>query len=263
MIRVNGTPLDNPTLGWIFRSGSVPYSGLEANIIDLRVAGRDGLVPVPATLGAPVWPLKVNTPPSGWEPLLALFSAQELVLTRTDRPTIEARARLRGSSPDRVFPRNEWIDATFLVEITEAYWRDKATTTTPITPLTSASVELSVFAGGSAPVSDAMIRIQGATTGVRVTDASGAWVTLPDCAAGQYVRFESKTGQCFRTTTDTWVGGTEISGLVDFGGPRGNFEITPVLAAGDPTSRVGKLTVTSATRASSSVAVRGKAAYIL
>lgn len=263
MIRVNGTPLDNPGLGWIFRSGSVPYSALEANIIDLRVAGRDGLVPVPATLGAPVWPLKVNTPPSGWEPLLALFSARELVLTRDDKPTIEAQARLRAATPDRVFPRNQWIDATFLIEITGAYWRDKATTTTPITPLSSAAVNLDVFIDGSAPVQDAMVRIQGATTGVRVTDASGAWVSLPDCAAGQYVRFESDTGQCFRTTTDTWNGGTDISGLVDFGGPRGNFEITPVLAAGDPATRRSKLTITSATRASASVAVRGKAAYVL
>lgn len=263
MIRVNGTPLDNPALGWIFRAGSVPYSSLEASITELRVAGRDGFVPAPATLNAPVLPLVVNTPPSGWGALLALFSSRELVLTRDDRTSIEARGRLRGSTPDKVYPRNEWIDATFLVEITEGYWRDKTTSNSQITALSSASVSMDVFVGGSAPVPDAMIRVQGAATGVRITDASGAWIAMPDCEAGEYVRFESKTGMCFRTATDVWAGGTNISGLVDFGGPRGNFEITPVLAAGNPNDRRGHLTITSATRANANVVVRGKAAHVL
>lgn len=261
MMKVNGTPLDNPALGWIFRSGSVPYSALESATADVRVVGRDGLVSTPTTLNAPVWPLKINTPPSGWEALLALFSTPTLILTDDDRPGLEVRVSLKSATPDRVFTRNEWLDATFVVELTEVYWREKLATTYSVA-LSAASVALDLFPGISGVVSDAIVRLQGGATGVRVTDASGAWAALPNAGAGEFVRFESSTGRCFRTVTDTWSGGVDISGLVDFGGPRSNFEITPVLAAGDPSTRVARLTVTSVTRLAAALAVRGKTARI-
>lgn len=120
-----------------------------------------------------------------------------------------------------------------------------------------------ILSGISAPVQDAVIRVKGAATGIQITDQSGAWVTLPDVAAGRWVRFEADTGRAFETTTDTWTGGTEVSGAVDFGGPRGVFEITPALTPGDPTSRVGRLTVTTASRSGAVVEVRGKSAHLL
>ncbi|MFF7293231.1 hypothetical protein ACFY9N_11940 [Microbacterium sp. NPDC008134] len=223
------------------------------------MAGRDGFVSTPVTLSAPVIPLVINTPPSGWEALLALFSSRSLVLTRDDEPEVQVSARLKGASPDRIFARNEWIDATFLVELTEVYWRSK-TVENFVTQLTAASVTLEAFPGISGSVGDALVRVQGPATGVRVTDPSGAWLALPDTTAGQWMRFDSRTGRCFRTASDVWANGTEVSGLVDFGGPRGNFEITPVLSAGDPSARTARLTVTSATRAGTQIAVRGRSA---
>lgn len=117
--------------------------------------------------------------------------------------------------------------------------------------------------GLSAPVQDAVLRIKGPATGIQVTDSSGAWVVLPDTPAGTWSRFEADTGRCFQTTTDTWTGGTEVSGSCDFGGPRGVFEIIPVMAPGDPGSRSGQLTVATATRPGAVFEVRGKAAYLL
>lgn len=262
MIRVNGVPLDYPALGWIFRPRSVPYSNLEVELGQLSVAGRDGTVATSTSIHAPMYPLTVNTPPSGWESLLALFSGQNLVLTRDDHPTWEVKARLASASVDEVFHQNEWIDATFIVELTGVFWRDKAVSTDTVS-VTSVSAFLDLWTGMSAPVSDAMVRVKGAATGIRVADAGGSWVTLPDVTASQYVRFESETGKAFVTTSDTWVGGTDVSGQVDFGGPRGVFEVTPVLAALQPSSRKGILTVSTVSRSGAVLAVRGKAAYAL
>jgi len=117
--------------------------------------------------------------------------------------------------------------------------------------------------GLSAPVQDAVLRMKGPATGIQITDSSGAWVVLPDTPAGTWTRFEADTGRCFQTTTDTWSGGTEVSGSCDFGGPRGVFEITPVMAPGDPGSRSGQLTVATVTRTGAVFEVRGKAAYLL
>lgn len=259
---VNGVPLDNPDLGWIFRPASKPYSALEVDLTQTQVAGRDGHIATASTTSAPFWPMTINTPPSGWEPLLALFANGPLTLTREDRPGVEIACRFAGSTPDRIFTANQWIDATFLLELTGVYWRDKLAVTTPKT-LDTASVVLEVFTGMSAPVQDAVIRLKGAASGVQVTDASGAWVTLPAATAGQWVRFDANTGKCYRTTTDTWSGGEDISGDVDFGGPRGVFEITPQITAGDPRDRRGRLTITSASRTGAVIEVRGKAAYAL
>lgn len=262
VIRVNGVPLDYPTLGWIFRPRSVPYSNLEVDLGQLSVAGRDGTIGTLTTINAPMYPLTVNTPPSGWESLLALLSGQNLVLTRDDHPTWEVKARFASLSVDEVFHHNEWIDATFILELTGAFWRDKAASTDTVA-LTSVSAFLDLWTGMSAPVSDAMVRVKGSAAGIRVADAGGSWVTLPDVTASQYVRFEADTGKAFITTTDTWVGGTDVSGQVDFGGPRGVFEVTPVLAALQPASRKGILTVTTTSRSGAALSVRGKAAYTL
>ncbi|WP_102193214.1 hypothetical protein [Microbacterium aurantiacum] len=121
----------------------------------------------------------------------------------------------------------------------------------------------SINGGLSAPVADAVIRVQGAAGGIQIVDSSGAWASLPTVTAGQWVRFECATGRAFITTSDTWTGGTDVSGLVDFGGPRGVFEITPVLTPGDPSTRFGQVTVTTTSRSGASVAVRGRAAYLL
>lgn len=263
VIRVNGVPLDNPALGWIFRKGSIPYAGAEVDLGQLSMAGRDGTLRTATTLRPPMYPLVVNTPPSGWASLLALFTSHRLVLTRDDYPGKEISVRLASATPDRVFDRNQYIDATFVVELTGAFWRDQVATT-PSVVVDSASTVLTLFPGISAPVADAVLRLQGGATGIQIIDKAGSWVTLPDVGLGSYVRFETDTGHAFVTTSDAWTGGTDVSGAVDFGGPRGVFEITPVLAPLDPSDRRGELTITTASRTGTGIfAVRGKSAQIL
>ncbi len=257
---VNGVPLNNPAKGWVFRAGSVPYSAFEGDLGQVQTAGRDGYAPLPVTLGAPIWPLTVNVAPAGWVALQALLTQPRLVLTDASRPGLEVVGRFASSSVDRVFARNEWVDVTYFVELTGAYWRDKLATTVS-QPLTGASHVMSVLPGMGAPVADAVLRLKGAASGVQVTDASGAWVTFPVAPASTWTRFECATGRAFRTATDVWTGGDDVSGLVDFGGPRGVFEITHVMTGVDPDARAGRLTVASATRTGAVMEVRAKGAY--
>ncbi|MFJ4173414.1 hypothetical protein [Microbacterium sp. NPDC089696] len=228
----------------------------------VATTGRDGTLAIATTMRSPLYPLTINTPPSGWASLLALFTAQQLVLTRDDVQGVEVQVRLASATPDRVFARNELIDATFVVELSGAFWRDQVATT-PSAPLSGSSTTLSLFDGISAPVGDAMVRVKGQAAGIQITDHSGAWLTLPDVPAGSYCRFESATGRAFVTTTDTWTGGVEVSGAVDFGGPRGVFEITPVLAVLNPSDRHAELTIATTSRTGAVLEVRGKAAHII
>lgn len=259
MYSVNGVPLANPTFGWVFRAPSKPLSDHAHDLQSLTVQGRDGVIAgLPGVTRPVVLPLMVQTPREHLETLVALFGKVG-VLSKTADATREVQFEIASHSLAGHGPAESIVDATFLLRLPGAFWRASAVDGFGVV-LSAASESLSVFPGLSAPVQDAMVRLQGQASGVQVLDSSGAWVTLPDAAAGQWVRFESATGRCFRTTTDTWTGGTDVSGLVDFGGPRNVFEITPKVNLGD-LSRAGQLTVTSGTRSGAVVAVRGKSAH--
>ncbi|MDR6142385.1 hypothetical protein QE375_001939 [Microbacterium foliorum] len=262
MYSVNGVPLDNPSLGWILRAPTKPLSTLSYERASLASGGRDGVVAgLPATTGPVSLRFVVQSARANLETLIAVFGAGgTLALTASSGRQVEFETL--SHTPEGFGPADAVVDATFLIRLPGAFWRD-ITQSTKTSPLAAASVAVSVFGGISAPVADAVIRVQGAATAIQVTDSSGAWVVLPNVAAGQWARFDSASGKAFVTTSDTWSGGTDVSGQVDFGGPRGVFEITPALTPGNPTLRFGQLTVTTASRNGASVDVRGKAAYVL
>lgn len=261
MFRINGVDLENSTYGWICRPGTIPYSAITRKVSGVESHGRDGYEPVAATDAPVLWPIKFNTPESGWEALQALMRQPLLTLTRTDRPGIHALGRVASSGIDKVFSRNEWIDVTYYVELFDPYWRDATTTTTTPASLSPGATTLNFFAGISAPVQDAMIRVKGPATGLRVTDSGSSWVSLPNVGANEWVRFESESGRAYKTATDAWTGGTEVSGQVDFGGPRGIFEITAKVT--NLAARTASLSIAATTAVGATAQVRGKAAYAL
>lgn len=132
---------------------------------------------------------------------------------------------------------------------------------TPALALAPGNVTTTFWNGMSAPVQDAQIRVKGPATGVRVTDSGGSWLAMPDTAAGQYTRFDMDSGRCYQTTTNVWSGGTEVSGLVDFGGPRGVFELIDKNSA--LSNRFASITVATTTTSGGTLEVRGRAAYAL
>jgi hypothetical protein len=262
MYSVNGIPLDNAGFGWVFRALSRPLSEITRELLSMRRVGRDGVVAgLPASTSPVTLKLVVKTPRLHLESLVALVGSGG-VLTLTGPSPRAAVFEYLSHSLEGYGPAERIVDATFLIRIPGAFWRDRDQSTTPA-DLSAASVSLTCFPGLSAPVQDAAVRVKGAATGIRITDASGAWLALPPVAAAQYVRFEADSGRAFVTSTDTWTGGTEVSGDVDFGGPRSVFEITPVLSPSDPSARSGSLTIATTTRTGAVAAVRGRAAYVL
>ncbi|WP_417556168.1 hypothetical protein [Microbacterium sp.] len=255
---VNGVALDNSTFGWTFMRASVVVPALTKDRQGLRLAGRDGVVPgIPGTTRETVLRLVVEAPPSTRETLVTLFGDRGVITHDNGRVAAYEVSGVTPRDLDTAAPRTE---VAFDVAVPGAFWR-AASDATFSRALDAASVQLSCWSGLSAPVQDAVVRIAGPATGSQVTDSSGAWVRMPDAAAGQWVRFECATGLCFRTTSDTWSGGTDISGLVDYGGPRGVFEITPTFG-GDPSARSGVITVATVTRGGS-VQVRGRSAHVI
>lgn len=265
MYSVNGAPLASTARGWVFRSLSRPLSEMSRTRSALRRDGRDGVVGgLPSTISPVTLQLVVQTRKPQLETLLALVGDGG-VLTKTDDATRSVVFETLSHSLAGHGPAELIVDVTFVIRLPGAFWRSAADATSAAVALAPGSVQVSgLFSGISAPVADALVRVKGATTGLQVTDTAGSWFTYsPALAAGKYLRFESATGRAFTTDTDVWGGGTEVSGAIDFGGPRGVFEITPRLSASDPASRDARLTVATASATAASVQVRGRGAFLV
>lgn len=265
MYSINAVPLDNPTYGWVLLGASTPLSNHGQALTNLRTPGRDGVVRgLPSTADPVPVSLLVETPREHLETLLVLArSATTLGLVADASKT--ADVEFVAAPLDGFGDADAIVEARIVLRIPGAYWRDAAESTSTLVSLSAASVDVDVLAGISAPVQDAIVRVRGACTGLRVTDdATGSWFDYAgDLLASNYLRFESATGRAWVTTSDTWTGGTEVSGQIDLDGPRGVFELGPMLAVGDPSTRVATLVVTTATRSGAAAQVRARGAYIV
>lgn len=263
MYSVSGFPLDNVTLGWVLRAPTQPLSQLVKQAQGLTLPGRDGIVPLPSVFESPAITLVVQTPKAQLEVLYALFLQQTLTLSYSSAPWRSVAIEYLAAAIVGYGAADEIVDIAFTVRLNGVFWRDTDTITTAALALGAASVIAPAFPALSAPVRDAIVRVMGSVTGLKVADPRGSFFSYPlALPAGSYLRFHSDTGRAFVTTTDVWTGGTEVTGFI-VNGPGPYFlEITPTFT--DPSARTGGLTVTTDTRASSpTIEVRGKGAYLV
>jgi len=264
MYAVNGIPLDNPEYQWAMLTGSKPISELTRERAVVSQSGRDGVVRGMAATTPPPQPtFIVQTPRVNLEALLSLWGAAG-VLSIVGAPGRVVEFETLATTYTGYLPGDALIDLAVRVRLPGSFWRDAIVSTSPATALVSASATVSgLFPGLSAEVQDAVVRVKGAATGLQVTDSGGSWFTYSGALnSSQWLRFEADSGRAFVTSTDTWTGGTEVSGDVDYGGPRGIFEISPKWTT-DPAVRAGQLIVATGSRSAASVQVRGRAAFLL
>ena len=262
MYSVDGVPLQNPGMGWKFRGPSKPLSDLTVQRTSLRVPGLPGVVAgVEKTLealDAPTLMLVVQTPRSAYEDVLALLSAGS-VLSITDRPEKQAEYELLTTSYEGHGNADAIIDVTAAVRLPGVFWRDVEETTLA-TDLTSDSVVADAWRM-TGLVTDAVIRVRG-TTGLRLISSSAYVEYSPTLTSGSYFRYECATGRAFVTTTDTWIGGTEVSGAVEDDGPGDKFGIYPWRPT--PLESIARLRVASTARAAGAkVELRGRGAHLV
>lgn len=261
---INGVPLD--ASGWHMAGSSEPLMSVSVDITSSRSSGRDGVTHAGAVrgLGSMKFGIQSDTAEAR-QSLLALFSQPVLTVTSPRRPGHHAVGKLRGTSVDLhagFMPEGE---DTFLVEIPGGCWRDAVESTSALGAAQAGGRFVSVWPGLSAPVQDAVVRVKGPIQKPQIIDSAGSFVALDgDLTASQWWRFDAKTGRSWLTTTDTWTGGTELSALVDFGGPRRLFEVTPRFPTpSDPTVREGRVQLIQAGfSAGAGVQIRGRGAYL-
>jgi hypothetical protein len=266
MYSVNGIALDNPSLQWKLRSPTKPLSEYSRPRPSVRLPGADGVVAgLPGNYDPVTLPFVVETPRANLEALMALFAGEGTVRL-TDAPTREVAFETLTMSPVGYGDADALVDVTFMLRFPKVWWRGLTATTTTAQTIGSASVDVvNLFPGMSAPIQDAIVRVKGGLGLNMIVQDDGGSFFLHKAALGtaEWLRFESATGRAFITTSDVWIGGTEVGADIDYGGPRGVFEITPTWTS-TPATRSGKLRVLTGSRSGTpSIQVRGKVAHLV
>lgn len=262
MYSVDGIALNNPGMGWKFRGPSRPLSDLTADRTSLRVPGLPGVVPNLddrlASLAPPTPTLMVQSRRNRYETLLSLFAEAEY-LSISGNPDRRAAVEFLSSNHNGLTSRDEIVDVTATLRIPGVFWRDTADQTFG-EPITGPTVHMDLWEM-SGLVTDAIIRARAPFTGLELA-SRGAWLRMGDLApAGSYLRYHCATGRAYLTTTDTWTGGTQVSGTVEAVGPGGKFAIYPSRV--DELKRRGRVIITTVTSgAGAQIEVRGRGAYL-
>lgn len=263
MFSLNGIALDNAELDWKVLAGTTVLTEIGVERPDLVIGQQDGnLAGLFGRAAASPIVIKVRTPRTYESALRAVFRRPGLVLTDSNLPGLEAVVELRSLSAAGYGAAEELVDLTAVLGLPGVFWRDVATATSPLAALTGSGQAVTVMAGLSAPVRDAIVRLRGGLTSPRVQDSNGSWIQYnASIPGGQYLRFESATGRAFLTTSDTWTGGTEVTTAVGNGSGPYPLELTPYFTT-DPTVRSARLTVTySGASGAPGIEIRGKRAH--
>lgn len=265
MYLVNGINLMNKALGWRLLRSSIPHPTIEMRLTSPARTGRDGIASIPGSRAEIAPTFTVATGDAGLEDLLALFTSPSLVIAHENAPSRTMTGRLLSATPTKYHPAVGKYEFSFIVEVPEGMWRGAEETTTKVAA-NNAGAALTLFDSISAPVQDAIVRIEGPITNPQVVDTSGAYFVLDGpLSAGQYLRYHSNSGRAWTTSSNTWTGGTEVSGLITSGGPRGLFEITPRYPTpGNVKIRNARLALTQTTQTSGAgFQVRGRNGFII
>jgi hypothetical protein len=256
-----GIPLENKTLGWKIITGTSFFTPSARATEGVTIPGRDGVEEGPGTIDAPVHPIVMYTRKENLESLLALWGLGRghIVNDVTGR---RVWVSVVTATPEGGGPENLHVKVTIIVRLPSVYWCDVVETTYPAVNLTTTSQIVPALDGLSAPVRDAIIRVEGQANGLQVKDSAGSFFRYTlDIPSTTWFRFEAATGKAFTTTTDVWTGGTEVTGLLVNGPGAYPLQITPKFTT-DPRVRAGELTVTTTSRTAARLEVRGRRRYV-
>lgn len=262
---INGTPLQNDTYKWrILRDGTQTIAGITKNLSKVPVPGRPGYNPAPSTYTEQLVVLVIRTPRTNLEALLNLCDAATS-LTRTDDATKEMYVELASATVNGDAPFDAMFDVTITLSGYQGVYRDVSPTTIGPTTIASPTVTLDVFAGMSAPIFEADIFMRGQFGQFVITDAGGSVLKTVSAPPGQLstngILWLGASQQAFvALESSPFTPVSDASAYVDQSA-NGGFRITPVMVSGNPANRKGTLTITTLTQTSTTIRVRGKAAY--
>lgn len=271
MLSLDGLPLTSPGK-WRLNTDTRLKVLPERTAFDGVLPGRDGTVPSlgsafqpgAAILGLTLYGSSRADVESNTEALFGVLGQRRRTLRLLDSVrSREAEVEvLTLVEPQRVGARMWRISVP--VRIPGGFWRGPSLTDSPLTLTTStASTPATGLAGSTAPVNDALIRVQGGFTSSYVEDVvTGDRVTINAAvSSNEFVVIDAAAWTARKVSSDTWAGGSNIiSSVVSNRGSGPMIGFEPDFATG--AGRIRVRTVGTGISGSPSVLVRAKPSFL-
>jgi hypothetical protein len=201
--------------------------------------------------------------------LVGLLGAPGLVLGRTvDGAASSAPADLINVTPTDHHLAGAGTAARFSVQLTvpSVFLRAASADSTPTVVTNGATVPVAHLAAGTAPVTDAILRLVGPLDQIEVLDqvtgTGVSWTGTLDAGEYLFLNAASLTARVSSTATDWTSGGTNESTTLSYPGA-GPLQIWPRMAGVDPAVRAANLTVNGVGfDATTALTVRAAPAYL-
>lgn len=258
---VDGVPLDDPAGRWGLRKGTLVGSGLSVRGVDSIIPGVDGSVAVGyEPLDVPSLMLTMSVYGRDYPDLMRNFGALLMLLaptgpvtvTRTvDGVVVSQAARGKSTTDPEFHPKRKWLTFTATLRLPGVYWRGRAADW-------AGSGRVTTLDGSTAPISDALLLIEGPATNPRVS-CGDQWVELDLTMADGERALVDCARWSVRVGSDvTFDGGGDIrSGALRTSGGPYLLRLVPRVRATDPT-----LTCVTVGVSDGSLAVRAAPAYL-
>ncbi|GGM65236.1 hypothetical protein GCM10012275_39750 [Longimycelium tulufanense] len=250
---VDGVSLDHPAGCWKLLSATQvrPFPGVRA--ASVSVPGRPGELPITGedveatTVGLTLGVTGLD--PSGRDrgaagldanlaALYGLFGVRHRLLDVRYTPApemaeLQAEATVVAAAEPTVWMGAARARLPVVLRIPGVYWREVAPSTWSTRTL-GAPVRVTAFDGSTAPVLDAILRITGPVTDLRITDmATGGWVSYPGTlAATRALRLHCGRMDAHEAASIAWDGtGANATGRIVTGGPGSGFRFLALTPA--------------------------------
>jgi hypothetical protein len=284
---VDGVRLDHPYQCWkLLRATQVrPLPGVRA--ASVSVPGRPGVLPmvgedveattIGLTLGVlGIGPDGVDRGAAGLDEnlraLYALFGVRHRLLdvryiAAPGVAEVSAEATVTTASEPEVWIGAARVRLAVVLRVPGAFWRDAAPSAWSTRTL-GVPQRVSILDGASAPVVDAVLRITGPITDLRITDtATGGWVGYPGTLlAGRALRVHCGRMDAHEAPSVSWDGAEAgATGRVVTGGPGSGsrfLALTPVPVTSAHDRGVQVLVEGTSTSAATLVELRARRAYL-
>lgn len=258
---INGIALDQASKGWVVSERSKVMPAIARRLQTLTRPGRSGVIRVPADWDVGTFTLVVNSPGVNVEPLVALLTSPDAILTRTDKVGRQAVLEIVNIDYPRLAPSDRVVAVTAVYRLPEGFWRDTADATTGSVSLTTGSGNATPWVGQSAPVEDALLLVRGPATKITMTDhVTGFGVEWNGTLTStDSIVYDMDAQEARRTVGTVFTGGTDVTGQITMVGDR--MRLYPILNAGTLATAARVNFAVVGYGASSVGQVKGRAAY--
>lgn len=268
----DGVPAHDPAGRWDLLAVSDVSTSVTVRTVNSEIPGVDGSTDPAAPLQTPQLALAFHIAADDdddrvmetrYRALVGLLANAKTISRDVDGRVSSARMELQSVTKPQHWPGSGIVQVTALIRLPGVYWRATAPDWQKASAVSATEYTVDTLAGGTAPVSDAMFRVDGPITNPVLTALDGTWARLSvTLAQGESAILDAATFRVFTGAGASFdTPGTPQPGALTTSGGMYAFRLIPRVTA-DPEVTEYPVTLTGGgTGPATGIGVRARKAW--